>query len=34
MPKSKRNRVVPLSKVTKKGPGEKKNVKLKIFINI
>ena len=29
MPKSKRNRVVPLSKVTKKGPGEKKERQVK-----
>ena len=29
MTKSKRNRVVPLSKVTKKGPGEKKERQVK-----
>ena len=29
MPKSKRNRVVPLSRVTKKGPGEKKERQVK-----
>ena len=29
MPKSKRNRVIPLSKVTKKGPGEKKERQVK-----
>ena len=29
MPKSKRNKVIPLSKVTKKGPGEKKERQVK-----